>query len=203
VNAKKHGNFSGSLNFGILGFFAGKQIPGVIGFQGLKGKISMAEAKSLSAAIGTLGSSGMFVLNSMEKVETIEFTDKEYEDTISDLSQTEDGEAVVFGCPQMTLEELKDLSAALVGKHFRKRCIVFCSSLMYEKAMKRGYVDTLKSAGATFVRDACADFTPLISSLKVGSVVTDSAKGAHYMRKVHGVDISLKDTHTIVKENTI
>ena len=105
---KKHGDFSGSLNFGILGFFAGKKVPGVIGFQGLKSKLSLAEAKSLSAAIGTLGSSGMFVLNSEEKVETIEFTDRDYEETISDLSQTEEGEAVIFGCPQMTLEELSD-----------------------------------------------------------------------------------------------
>ena len=90
VSVKKHGDFSGSLNFGILGFFAGKKVPGVIGFQGLKPKLSLAEAKSLSAAIGTLGSSGMFVLNSKENVETIEFTDRDYEETISDLSQTED-----------------------------------------------------------------------------------------------------------------
>lgn len=198
----KKSDFSGSLNFGILGFFAGKQVPGVIGFQGLKPKLSLAEAKSLSAAIGTLGSSGMFVLDSKEKVETIEFTDKEYEDTISDLSQTDNGEAVVFGCPQMTLEELSDLSEAVKGRHFKKKCVVFCSSMMFDKATKKGYVDTIKSAGATFVRDACADFTPLISSLKVGSVVTDSAKGAHYMRKVHGVGIALKDTKTIIKENT-
>ncbi|MGA2874969.1 MAG: aconitase X catalytic domain-containing protein [Nitrososphaerales archaeon] len=202
ISVKKHGDFSGSLNFGILGFFAGKQVPGVIGFQGLKPKLSLAEAKSLSAAIGTLGSSGMFVLDSKEKVETIEFTDRDYEETISDLSQSEDGEAVIFGCPQMTLEELSDLSNAVRGKHFKKRCIVFCSSMMFEKAKKKGYTDVIQSAGATFVRDACADFTPLISSLKVGSVVTDSAKGAHYMRKVHGINISLKDTRTIIEENT-
>jgi len=202
VGVKKHGDFSGSLNFGILGFFAGKQIPGVIGFQGLKPRLSLAEAKSLSAAIGTLGSSGMFVLNSKEKVETIEFTDREYEETISGLSQTEEGEAVIFGCPQMTLEELSDLSVAVRGRHFKKKCIVFCSSMMYEKAKKKGYASVIEAAGGTIVRDACADFTPLISSLKVGSVVTDSAKGAHYMRKVHGVDISLKDTKTIIEENT-
>ena len=55
----------------------------MIGFQGMKPKLSLAEAKSLSAAIGTLGSSGMFVLDSKEKVETIEFTDRDYEETIS------------------------------------------------------------------------------------------------------------------------
>ncbi len=202
IRVSTKGNFSGSMNFGILGFFAGKHVPGVIGFQGIGTKLSLAEAKSLSAAIGTLGSSGMFVLDSKEKVETIEFTDREFEETISDLSQTEKGEAVIFGCPQMTLEELADLSKAVAGKRCRKKSIVFCSSMMYELAKSRGYAARIESAGATFVRDSCADFTPLISSLKVGSVVTDSAKGAHYMRKVHGGDGSLKDTKTIIEENT-
>ncbi len=201
INLRRGRSFGGSLDYGILGYFSGKQIPGVIGFQGLKSKIELAEAKSLSAAIGTVGSSGMFVLNSKAKVETIEFNDTDYENTIGELSQAEEGEAVVFGCPQMTLEELKDLSHSVKGKHFKRQCIVFCSSMMFEKAKRLGLIDTIQSAGATFVRDACADFTPLISSLGVGSVVTDSAKGAHYMRKVHGVDISLKNTQAIIREN--
>jgi predicted aconitase len=194
---------SGSLDYGILGYFTGKHVPGVVGFNGLKKKLELSESKALSASIGTVGSSGMFVSNSSERVETIEFTDKEYEDTFSELSQSDEGEAVVFGCPQMTLVELKDLSKLLQGKHFKKRCIVFCSSKMFQKAKAAGYVDTIERAGATFVRDACADFTPLISSLDVDSVETDSTKGAHYMRKVHDVNISLKDTKTIVQENTL
>ena len=73
--------------------------------------------------------------------------------------------------------------------------------MMFEMARKACYVDKISNSGAVFVRDACADFTPLISSLKVGSVVTDSTKGAHYMRKVHGVDISLRETRRMVEEN--
>lgn len=201
VDLRRGRSFGGSLDYGILGYFAGKQVPGVIGFKGLKRKITLAEAKSLSAAIGTVGSSGMFILDSKSRVETIEFADKDYENTIAELSQSESGEAVVLGCPQMTLEELKDLSEFVRGKHFKKKCIVFCSSMMFEKAKKQGLIDVIQSAGATFVRDACADFTPLISSLGISSVVTDSAKGAHYMRKVHGVDISLKNTEAIIMEN--
>ncbi|MGI0090402.1 MAG: aconitase X [Nitrososphaerales archaeon] len=200
VNVKRQ-NMAGSVGFGVLGYFAGKQVPGVIGFQGIRQKLSIAEAKALSAAIGTLGSSGMFVNNSKEKVETLEFTDKDYEDTISELSQAKEGEAIVFGCPQMTLEELRRLSHLLENKHFRKRCLVFCSSKIYTIAKTRGYVDPIESAGAIFVRDACADFTPLISSLKLGAVETDSSKGAHYMRKVHGIKIALKNTESIIEEN--
>lgn len=199
---RKRKKLSGSVDYGILGYFAGKQVPGVIGFQGLKADLLVAEAKAICGAIGTIGSSGMFVHNSKAKVETIDFTDKDYEDTVADLSQAESGEAIAFGCPQMTIEELYELSKSLIGKHFKKKCIVFCSSKIYDLAKTRGYADVIESAGGTFVRDACADFTPLISSLNVGSVETDSCKGAHYMRRVHGVKIALKETQRIIEDNT-
>ncbi len=192
---------AGSVDYGVLGYFAGKNVPGVIGFQGQKFDLGMAEAKALCAAIGTTGSSGMFVLNSKERLETIDFTKKEYEEVFSELSQSGEGEAVVFGCPQMTIEELYELSRMLAGKHFLKKCFVFCSSKMYEISRTRGYAQVIEGAGATFVRDACADFTPLISALNVDSVETDSCKGAYYMHKVHGVNISLKDTKTLIEEN--
>jgi predicted aconitase len=201
VTLRRKKGLSGSLDYGILGYFAGKKVPGVIGFKSIKKELTLAEAKALSAAIGTVGSSGMFVLDSKENVETIEFTDKDYEDTFSELSQADSGDAVIFGCPQMTLKELADLSELVSGKRFTKKCIVFCSSTMFEMAKKAGYAEKIERSGATFVRDACADFTPLISSLKVSSVVTDSAKGAHYMRKVHGIGICLKNTKEIIEEN--
>src|SRR5487761_305783 len=168
----------GSADFGVLGYFAGKQGNGVIGLEGVRSIKNIAEAKALSAAIGTLGSSGMFVLGHNPHLETIDFGEKEYEETLADLSDSETGEAVVFGCSQMTIEELYDFSKAMRGKHFKKVCIVFCSSKVYALAKTRGYADVIERAGATIVRDACPGFTPLLPSLKVGSVVTDSAKGA-------------------------
>ena len=52
-----------------------------------------------------------------------------------------------------------------------------------------------------FVRDACADFTPIISALGASAVETDSCKGAHYMKRVHGVKIALRKTREIIEEN--
>ncbi|MGI0078788.1 MAG: aconitase X [Nitrososphaerales archaeon] len=188
----------GSVDFGILGYFAGQRVNGVIGFAGVRSIRDISEAKALCAAIGTLGSSGMLVLGHTPGLESVVFGEKEYEETLADLSDSETGEAVVFGCPQMTIEELYDLSVAVQGKHFKKKCVVFCSSKVFSMAKTRGYADVIERSGATIVRDACADFTPLISSLKVGSVVTDSTKGAHYMKRVHGVKIALKNTKEIL-----
>ena len=191
----------GSVDYGILGYFAGKVTGGVIEFQGINSGMNLSESKALCAAVGTVGSSGMFTFGRSKDLECVDFTEKEYSNTFEEISDVKDGDAIVFGCPQMTIEELYQLSKDLIGKHFKKKCIVFCSSKVYDLARSRGYVGGIERAGATFVRDSCADFTPLISSLKVGSVLTDSAKGAHYMKRVHGVKIALKDTKTILEQN--
>jgi predicted aconitase len=200
VSQKK--KLSGSLAYGLLGYFAGKKTSGVVEFQDVGSKQTISEHKALCAALGTVGSTGMFTLGRTRGLETIEYTNKEFEDTVAELSDSESGELIVFGCPQMTMEELYDLSKILKGKRLRAKCVIFCSSKVYELALKRGYTAILESAGATIVRDACADFTPLISSLKVDSVVTDSVKGAHYMKRVHGVKTSLQDTRQIVSMNS-
>lgn len=191
----------GSVDYGVLGYYSGKHAKGVIEFQGIKTVRPLNESKAICAAIGTVGSSGMFTFGRSRGLETVDFTEKEYDDTFDEISDSETGEAIIFGCPQMTIEELYELSKGLEGKRFKKKCFVFCSSKIYDLAKSRGYVDDIENAGAIFVRDACADFTPLISSLNVDSVLTDSTKGAHYMKRVHGIKVALKDTETILREN--
>jgi predicted aconitase len=193
--------FKGSLDFGLLGYFAGKHTKGVVQFRGVPSRNSIDESKALCAALGTVGSTGMFTIGSSKRIETIDFSGKDYDETFGSISDSENGEAVIFGCPQMTIEELYRLSTALRGKKFRRKCIVFCSSKIYDVAKSRGYAEAIERAGAVFVRDSCADFTPLISSLNVDSVTTDSVKGAHYMKSVHGVKVSLKSVETIIGEN--
>jgi len=102
----------------------------------------------------------------------------------------------------MTIEELYELSRALQGKKLKKKCVVFCSSKVHQLAKSRGYLKVIEEAGAIFVRDACADFTPIISALGASAVETDSCKGAHYMKRVHGVKIALRNTGEIIEENT-
>ncbi len=194
--------FSGPLSFGLLGYYAGKHTNGVVEFRGMGSRQTIAEQKALCGALGTVGSTGMFTQGKTTGIEVLDFGNKEYEETLNEISDSETGELIVFGCPQMTIEELYELSKSLQGKKFQKKCVVFCSSKVYETASKRGYSSIIESAGATFVRDACADFTPLISSLNVDSVVTDSVKGAHYMKRVHGVKTALLDTKEIISGNT-
>ena len=198
IKIKMKRKLKGPVDYGVLGYFAGKKVGGVIGISGGISIKNINETKALCAAIGTVGSSGMFVVGQGKNLETFDFGEKEYEETIQDLSDTETGDAVVFGCPQMTMEELYALSNSVQGKHFKKKCFVFCSSKVYGSAKSRGYTESIENSGAVFVKDACADFTPVIGSMGLGSVVTDSVKGAHYMKRVHGVRVALKDTKEIL-----
>jgi predicted aconitase len=202
VGFSKRNGLHGSLDYGLLGYFAGGVTSGVIGFQNVRKPKLIEEAKALCAAIGTTGSSGMFVFGSRERIETVDFGDKEYDETLDTLSDKSEGEAIIFGCPQMTVEELYELSKLVKGRKLKKKCIVFCSSKVYGLAKTRGYVEVIEGAGATFVRDACADFTPLISELNVDSVETDSCKGAHYMKRVHNIKIAVRNTSDIIRAAT-
>jgi predicted aconitase len=204
VALRRRGPLKGSLDFGLLGYFSGARAgQGVIGFQGVPRPKRVEETKALCAAIGTTGSSGMFTFGSRERAETIDFTDRDYEETLAELSDEESGDSIVLGCPQMTIEELYQLSKLLEGTRLKKKCLVFCSSKVHTLALSRGYIRAIEAAGATIVRDACADFTPLISSLGSEVVETDSCKGAHYIKRVHKVKVALRTTRKIIEDSVV
>ena len=100
----------------------------------------------------------------------------------------------------MLTTEVKKLAAAIGKKKFRRRCIIFCSRRVYDEALARGYVNKIKNAGGEFLRDSCADFTPVLRELDTESIVTDTCKAAHYIKRVHGIKVSLKSTEEILKE---
>jgi predicted aconitase len=207
-------DLKGHLDFGLLGYFAGaKTLGDTIGLRGVKREMLQTEdAKALSAAIGTRGIAGMFTFvgaeaQSKEKeTQTIEFTKKEYEETLAGLSinTEEEPEALVFGCPQLTIEGIRDLATLFVNRKIKNgmRCVVFTSRRVLSEAQRLGYSETLEASGAKIFADSCADFTPIVGKLGAETVATDSCKGAHYMRSVHNLKIKLEESTSIVQKYT-
>ena len=194
------GRLVGTMDYSLLGYFAGKLTDQTLGFSGID-QISKEEAKSLSAGIGTVGASGMFVLvKQVNNAEVIDYTSVERDTLLSEFEETTEGDTIVFGCPQMLTTEVKKLAAAIGKKKFRRRCIIFCSRRVYDEALARGYVNKIKNAGGEFLRDSCADFTPVLRELDTEGIVTDTCKAAHYIKRVHGIKVSLKSTEEILKE---
>jgi len=194
-------DLSNSVKFGVLGYFAGKITRGPVTFQNIKNPNS-SEAKAICAAIGTSGASGMFMINEkVDKVERVDFTDNEFKNVYDELNDAEKGDAIILGCPHLNVNEINEISESIRDGKFSKKCLIFCSRRTYEEARRKGYADRIEKAGGKFICNTCAVFTPIISSLGVDNISTNSCKAAHYIKRVHKVSIFLKDSNEIIKES--
>jgi predicted aconitase len=198
--------FESELDYGLLGYFAGKVIKdSSVAFSVIsnKSKPSIMEAKALSAAIGTSGSCGMFTLEQQGlqlQHEKISFDREESRSMREELSTADDGDIITLGSPQLGLNDLKYLASLVEGKKFKKRCMIFCSRAIHNQAIKTGLVGKIESSGAEFMCDSCTCLTPYVTKDKYDSVVSNSIKGAYYLSSSNKVKVALKDIKTIAKE---
>jgi hypothetical protein len=195
-------NFESELDFGLLGYFAGKTVKGSsVALAGVD-PLSRPHAKALSAGIGTSGSCGMFTLGNPKAKEKISFGKEEAKKIKDELSTADDGDVITFGSPQLNIEELSTLANLTEGKKFKKRCMIFCSRVIHNQAVKIGLAGRLEKAGGEFMCDSCTCLTPYVTRENYDSVVTSSVKAAYYMNSSNKVGVALKDMKTIVKEYT-
>jgi predicted aconitase len=190
------------VDYGLLGYFAGKMIKdSCIAFDGIREKADIINIKSLSAAIGTSGTCGMFT--SEENTNEVVSYGKEEINTIKDeINTAEDGNIIVFGSPQLGLNELNFLATLVENKKFLRRCIIFCPRAVYNQAANTGLIGKIEKAGGEFICDSCTCLTPLITRYDFDSVITNSIKGAYYLNHSNRTGVALKDMKSITKEYT-
>ena len=189
------------LAYGLLGYFAGKKAGSSVSISGVK-ELDRRSCKSLCAGMGTSGSCGMFTFGEEEKGEKIDFDDKEMQNVKDELNTAESGDVITLGSPQLGLEEISDLTNKLKGRSFRKQCMIFCPRAIQGQIRNLGYDKELSRAGAEVLYDCCICLTPLIDKENVDSVITNSVKGAYYLRTSNGVDVNLKNLDQIIQEET-
>jgi predicted aconitase len=188
------------LTYGMLGYFAGKVANSSVAISGVK-ELDKRSCKSFCAGMGTSGTCGMFVFGE-GKGEKIDFDKNEAQKIHDELNTSEHGDLITLGSPQLGLGELSDLAGMLKGKSFNKRCMIFCPRAVQEQARQIGYTSEIERAGGEFLSDCCICLTPLIDRENVDSVITNSVKGAYYLKTSNGVDVNLKNLHQIVQEET-
>lgn len=189
------------LAYGLLGYFAGKKAGSSVSISGVK-ELDRRSCKSLCAGMGTSGSCGMFTFGEEEKGEKIDFDDKEMQNVKDELNTAESGDVITLGSPQLGLEEISDLTNKLKGRSFRKQCMIFCPRAIQGQIRNLGYDKELSRAGAEVLYDCCVCLTPLIDKENVDSVITNSVKGAYYLKTSNGVDVNLKNLDQIIQEET-
>jgi predicted aconitase len=194
-------DFRTELDYGLLGYFAGKSVNHSCVALSSINKLDTMQAKALCAAIGTSGSCGMFTFGGKAK-EKISFGKKESQSVMDELSTANDGDIITLGSPQLGINELNLLAQLTETKKFTRRCIVFCSRAIYNNAVKIGLAGKIEKSGVDFRCDSCICLTPYVTKDKYDSVITNSVKGAYYLTKSNKVKVALKDIKTIAEEYT-
>jgi predicted aconitase len=188
------------LSYGMLGYFAGKVAGSSVALSGVS-NLDRRSCKSLCAGMGTSGACGMFTFGE-EEGEKIDFDKKEMKNIHDELNTSESGDLITLGSPQLGFEEISDLTAMLKGRSFKKRCMIFCPRSIKKQITDLGYTNEIEHAGGEFLYDCCTCLSPLVDNKEVDSVVTNSVKGAYYLRTSNQVDVSLKSLKRIVQEET-
>ena len=175
------------LDFGMLGFFAGKVGDTSFNISG----VSQPNRRSCKALCGGMGTSGtcakfQFVDTEDNISEKVDFGKEEMNEVFDELNTAEKGDIITLGSPQLGLEELSDLSKMLKGKSFEKRCMIFCSRAVQEQARVLDYINEIERAGGEILSDCCTCLTPLIDTNETDAVTTNSIKGAYYLKNSTG-----------------
>ncbi len=136
------------------------------------------------------------------KGEIIDFDKKEMQTTYDELNTADSGDIIALGSPQLGLEEISDLAGMLKGRTFKKNCMVFFPRAIQNQARKSGYLKEIERAGGQVLYDCCICLSPLIDKKNVDGVITNSVKGAYYLRTANGVDVNLKSLGKIIEEET-
>ena len=191
------------LDFGLLGFFAGKVADTSVSISGVA-KPDKRSCKSLCAGMGTSGTCAKFDFVDEEDndSEKVDFGKEEMNNIFDELNTTESGDVITLGSPQLGLDELSDLSSMLKGRAFTKSCMIFCPRAIQNQARKLGYTNEIERAGGEILSDCCTCLTPLINKDETDAVTTNSVKAAYYLKNSTGVDVNLKSLSKIVEEDT-
>lgn len=190
------------MEFGMLGFFAGKIADGAVTISGA-GDIDRRSCKSLCGGLGTSGTCSRFDLAEPDPdTERVDFGREELQCVRDELDTSESGDVITLGSPQLGFEEMRDLSGMLGGKSFAKRCMVFCPRSVQDQARSLGYAAELERAGCEVLSDCCTCLTPLLDRDTVDSVTTNSIKGAYYLKNSNRLGVNLKPLSEIIRDET-
>ena len=194
-------DFRTELDYGLLGYFAGKVVKDSSVALDSINRLNTMQAKALCAAIGTSGSCGMFTFGGKAK-EKISFGKKEAQSVMDELNTADDANIITLGSPQLGLNELELLAKLTESKKFTRRCMLFCSRTIHNEAIKMGLAGKIEKSGVDFRCDSCTCLTPYVTKDRYDAVITNSVKGAYYLTRSNKVKVALKDIKTIVGEYT-
>lgn len=205
-------NMNDDFSYQLLGCCAKKIGVGIPVFTGIPGDVSPEALMNLGAQLNTAGAYSMYhIVGVTPEAPTLEeafggyepkrrvvITEEDLEEIHKEISQ-ECGKIdfAMFGCPHLTIKQVKEIARILEGKKLSAELWVLTSSLTRELSKRMGLLDIIEKAGGHIVSDTCVD-QPCWHHLKGKIGVTDSPKCAYYTKR-RGMEFIIRDLKTCVE----
>ncbi|MCX8204512.1 MAG: aconitase X catalytic domain-containing protein [Candidatus Nezhaarchaeota archaeon] len=210
---KVEAELESDLGFSLLGYAVGRELSdgGVPLIEGLPSSLGVEELKSMGASMATSGPIAMFHASGRtpeaqayrrSELPKVSLDRRSLSEALDELSSTGGGEVdcVAIGCPHLSLEEARRISALLEGVRVKEgvRLWVFTSEAIAHLAEQAGYLQVVEEAGGEVLLGGCIVHAPL-KELGIRRLVTNSAKAAYYCASLHGVEVCLAPLHECLK----
>ena len=150
------------------------------------------EASTLDQAFGGRSPRERFVYGPAERRAAYE--------KLNSTARGADVDYVMLGCPHYTIDQIWEACCLLEGKriHENTSLWIFTPRAIRELADKNGFTDIIRAAGGWLMSDTCSAVGQhLPKGCKV--VATDSAKQAHYLPPIMGVQARFGSTRDCIE----
>ncbi|HYA22249.1 MAG TPA: aconitase X [Thermoproteota archaeon] len=203
------GDVSDEVKAGALGYAAGEVSGDRIPLVRSEGLLVRDNVIEFLAAFGTSGGAPMAAIEgvsphvqirSRKRLPRTNLSDRDIARVLEQFTIDRPPEAVLIGCPHLTRISARELSE-LRNRTSNLPVYVFTSRLTKAKLARDNTLDKLMKDGVTVVADACIMWCGL-KALGYRTVVTNSVKGAHYLRNQMHIEAGLKSLKELMREPT-
>lgn len=198
---------SNYTDYDALSFYASKPLKGRIPvFANLPFPVTMTQLKYIVSPLGVgAGIPMMHIIGVTPEAPTLESAlggrkpldeivvgKREIQEVYQSLCTATDDKVdyVVFGCPHVSVDELRQIAEILQGKKVNQnvRLIVSTYRPFFETATEIGYIDIIRQAGGMVICDSCIAF---FASILRGTMATNSSKEAFFLHGYSKGEIKL------------
>jgi predicted aconitase len=206
VLVKVEAKLEKDVDYGALGIFLGRflgdRIPLITGLE----KPTPENLKQLGAALATTGMVNMFRYEDTKTgtkwkpLEKISVYSKDINETINELTTTSQPkpDLVFIGCPHCSLREIREIAEIIGNRKVRADLELWICTSRHVKEKAKHYVRNIEASGAKVITDTCAP-TTWTEKLGIKTIMTNSAKTAHYAPTMNMADVKLASLRECLK----
>ncbi|MFB6081207.1 MAG: aconitase X [Halanaeroarchaeum sp.] len=200
-------------DFAALGAWTGRIVEDEIPYFTGIDDAGTDDLKALGAAMAATGAVALYFVEDITTddappaagqgtgVESLTFEPTDLADEYDELTDTEEADLIVFGCPHSSVEEIERVADRVEGETIEGDLWVCTSRSNKAWADRMGHTETIEAAGGSVLSDTCNVVAP-IEEMGYESTATDSAKAATYLPGFGNQQVKFDDKLAILEEAT-